>query len=268
MAVPQRQVSAVSQVSSLPPDSTQNQAPPGAHFAVDSGGYLQARSPSPQATPGRNVIPEPTALSSPPQTLHVNVQQANEHAGEEENIYDATPRTESIPVQQPPRESTVPPPTEDSSEPEAGGTSPEVLGHKDSQEDSRADNLTIETSPSPSPPPPLAQPAPFHQPVTPDPLTTTITTTNGTPAPATARTTPPASSTNPVDIFEEAKRKAVLRDMEEKIPVFPTEPDVDAQQLAELAAKKKAEEERPQMSATSYPGQEWNPYGEGWEDDD
>jgi hypothetical protein len=56
--------------------------------------------------------------------------------------------------------------------------------------------------------------------------------------------------------------------MEEKIPVFPTEPDVDAQQLAQMAAKKKAEEERPQMSATSYPGQEWNPYGDGWEDDD
>lgn len=24
----------------------------------------------------------------------------------------------------------------------------------------------------------------------------------------------------------------------------------------------------PSMSATSYPGQEWNPYGGGWEEDD
>ena len=76
---------------------------------------------------------------------------------------------------------------------------------------------------------------------------------NGTPKPSSS-----------VDIFEEAKRKMLLREQEEKIPVFPTEPDINAANAAAAAAAaKKKEEEVPQMSATSYPGQEWNPYGDG-----
>ncbi len=76
-----------------------------------------------------------------------------------------------------------------------------------------------------------------------------------------------AAKSSSADIFEEAKRKMLLREQEEKIPVFPTEPDMEAATAA--AAKKKDEEELPHMSATSYPGQEWNPYGEGfdsWDD--
>ncbi|KAK4177544.1 hypothetical protein QBC36DRAFT_326724 [Triangularia setosa] len=63
-----------------------------------------------------------------------------------------------------------------------------------------------------------------------------------------------------IAIFERAKKKAeeerIAQDrmvMEEKIPVFDDEM---------MNAGKKKEEERVQMSATSYPGQEWNPYGE------
>ncbi|KAB5559812.1 hypothetical protein GE09DRAFT_1114513 [Coniochaeta sp. 2T2.1] len=301
-AVPQRQVSAVSHVSSLQPDnnSTQRQAPTttaGAQFAVDSG-FLQARSPSPQVTSERNISPEPpAALSPPPQQpqMHINVQQANEngHVEEQDNIYDATPRTETSPVQHRLQEQTMSPPAEEPAEPKASGTGHEVLEHRDQQLErpkQPPQHLAINTHTSPSPsPPPIAQPAPVHQPVEQhtvestttsapaptDDAATTTTVTNGTtfastsPPPAASRTTPPAvPSNNPVDIFEEAKRKAIMRDMEEKIPVFPTEPDMNSQALAELAAKKKAEEERPQMSATSYPGQEWNPYGEGWVDEE
>ncbi|CAK7219482.1 hypothetical protein SCUCBS95973_003837 [Sporothrix curviconia] len=56
--------------------------------------------------------------------------------------------------------------------------------------------------------------------------------------------------------FEDYKRRLMLKDLEEKIPVFIPEPDDD------LAAQKQKEQEEPTMSATSYPGQEWNPYDE------
>lgn len=56
--------------------------------------------------------------------------------------------------------------------------------------------------------------------------------------------------------FEDYKRRQMLKDLEEKIPVFVPEPD------EELAAQKQKQQEEPAMSATSYPGQEWNPYEE------
>lgn len=194
--------------------------------------------------------------------MHINVHKANEHDSEQEDIYGATPRTEIHPIQQPTRESAVSAPDDELAEPKGGGTSHEVLEHRETQEapsPQGPQDLAIETDSSPSPSSPLSQPAPIHS----SPAANTdAERTNDT---------RPASPTNnnPADIFEEARRRAVLRDMEEKIPVFPTEPDMEAQQLAQLAAKKKEEEEeRPQMSATSYPGQEWNPYGEGWDDDE
>lgn len=63
------------------------------------------------------------------------------------------------------------------------------------------------------------------------------------------------------EIFDEHKRRQLIRDMEEKIALMP-EPN-----MLEPTRKKK-EDDLPMMSATSYPGQEWNPYGEGFEDDD
>lgn len=67
------------------------------------------------------------------------------------------------------------------------------------------------------------------------------------------------------EIFEEHKRKQLVRDMEEKIALNPTEPD--NMMMLGPGGKKKGED-APVMSATSYPGQEWNPYGEAWIDDD
>lgn len=52
----------------------------------------------------------------------------------------------------------------------------------------------------------------------------------------------------------------LIREQEEKIPVFPEEPDMNLAAIA--AAKKKEQEEQPVMTATSYPGQEWHPYGD------
>ncbi|KAK4649673.1 uncharacterized protein QC761_121110 [Podospora bellae-mahoneyi] len=90
-------------------------------------------------------------------------------------------------------------------------------------------------------------------------------------ASATVATLKPASPSNKttqtgavarenIAIFERAKKKAeeerIAQErmvMEEKIPVFDDEM---------MNAGKKKEDEKVQMSATSYPGQEWNPYGE------
>ncbi|KUI57028.1 hypothetical protein VP1G_04392 [Cytospora mali] len=63
------------------------------------------------------------------------------------------------------------------------------------------------------------------------------------------------------EIFEEHKRKQLLRDMEEKIAINPTEPQM-------LETRRKKDDDAPMMSATSYPGQEWNPYGDGWVEDE
>ncbi|EAQ90016.1 hypothetical protein CHGG_06635 [Chaetomium globosum CBS 148.51] len=78
-----------------------------------------------------------------------------------------------------------------------------------------------------------------------------------------------AAAKDNVAIFERAKKKAEEQReaerrlmMEEKIPVF-SEGETDPNNA------KNDTEARPQMSATSYPGQEWNPYGdgfEGWDD--
>jgi hypothetical protein len=96
--------------------------------------------------------------------------------------------------------------------------------------------------------------------VTTTPTGTTTTTATGT-GTAPAQNGGAAAKDN-VAIFERAKKKAEEQReaemrliLEEKIPVF------DEDQL--LGAKKRSEEERVQMSATSYPGQEWNPYGDG-----
>ncbi|PSR78476.1 hypothetical protein BD289DRAFT_443899 [Coniella lustricola] len=67
------------------------------------------------------------------------------------------------------------------------------------------------------------------------------------------------------EIFEEHKRRQLVRDMEEKIAIMPTDADQDG---LELAPPSRRNEEIPVMSATSYPGQEWNPYGDGFEDDE
>ncbi|CAK7272857.1 hypothetical protein SEPCBS119000_005343 [Sporothrix epigloea] len=67
----------------------------------------------------------------------------------------------------------------------------------------------------------------------------------------------------PAQEYEEYKRRQMLKDLEEKIPVVIPEPDHN------LVAQEHKENEEPAMSATSYPGQEWHPYGEfDYEDDE
>lgn len=61
------------------------------------------------------------------------------------------------------------------------------------------------------------------------------------------------------EIFDEHKRKQLVRDMEEKIAIMPEPPMLEPPRRVE---------DVPMMSATSYPGQEWNPYGDGFEEDD
>ena len=71
--------------------------------------------------------------------------------------------------------------------------------------------------------------------------------------------TPPKAHSTDRELFEKAKQQRLLREQEEKIPVFTPEPDTVIQ-------PKKEEEDLPMMSATSYPGQEWNPYEAGFGD--
>jgi len=92
----------------------------------------------------------------------------------------------------------------------------------------------------------------------------TATTTGGSAA-APAQNGGAAAKDN-VAIFERAKKKAEeQREMErrmmleEKIPVF----DADADEGGPGGKQNGDGEAAPVMSATSYPGQEWNPYGEG-----
>ncbi|EON97040.1 hypothetical protein UCRPA7_7441 [Phaeoacremonium minimum UCRPA7] len=249
----QRQVSAVSQVSSLHPSPPQQQEHTIAN--VISGGINtlpsqsspHASSPSPQITPDRNVSPEPPAPQSPV-NLNVNIQAANNV--QEENIYDATPRNSVPPPsrQQQPADVVIESPSAEPASKFAG----RPQDHADTRStisarsDERPKDLVIETAP------PVSE-----------------NTANGhhdrPERPANGNGKPVQSS---ADIFEEMKRKQLLREQEEKIPVNPTEPDMHAALAA--AAKKKDEDDVPQMSATSYPGQEWNPYGgaeyEDWND--
>ncbi|KAK3948049.1 hypothetical protein QBC32DRAFT_269638 [Pseudoneurospora amorphoporcata] len=128
----------------------------------------------------------------------------------------------------------------------------------------------------------------LHQPTEPEAPNGVIATASGFLIAPSPSNSPPTDPSNPKgivkpltdrSIFEEAKRKQLLREQEEKIPVFSDDDNIngggmDQNGAAAAGGKKKGEEEDavPMMSATSYPGQEWNPYdfggegGEGWED--
>ncbi|KAM7205708.1 hypothetical protein V8F33_001034 [Rhypophila sp. PSN 637] len=242
--VPQRQVSAVSQISMQPESHQPNHTiSPMSHTL--SGQQSHNTSPSPQNMPDRTVSPEPQpanqSLAPPPVTTPRSSRQV-----EDDNIYDATPRQSFMPqnraqAQQPPPPVPIQsspiikreqPPVQPVSEPSSPTPPPAKLA--DSSEPNGNGSSTNEPPAVPSPP----------------------THINGKPI------------TSSADIFNEEKRKMLIREQEEKIPVFPTEPDIDMAAMAAAAKKKKEAEEMPQMSATSYPGQEWNPYGDGGFDGD
>ncbi|KAK3943914.1 hypothetical protein QBC46DRAFT_375702 [Diplogelasinospora grovesii] len=263
--VPQRQVSAVSQMSfqpaSVSPPQRSNVLSPGSRL-----GSSPTASPSPQVTPERAVSPEPAVQSSaPPNSVAHDsravspeppaqsfapprsfLDQQTHQRVEHDNIYDATPRTS---VQSPPPQHVdglgnngMVAPAENA-ELKANGSSHGAVEPNAKE----PEHVVVATSPPPEEP----IPHPGHH-----VAVAQSSTANGTGAP------PKPSS---ADIFEEAKRKMLLREQEEKIPVFPTEPDMTA--AAAATTKKKDEEELPRMTATSYPGQEWNPYGDGGYED-
>lgn len=225
------------------------------------------------------VSPEPV-VRSPPPVKNIGVEKANQHHVEHDNYYDATPRTSAAQLE---HSADVGATTEESEAKHASS------GHGDLVTEGQAvQNHTLETASSPAAVQPAAEitpqpdpvqvitsepavtePQPVHppatsssaltseEPIAPDPVPNNSLHINTTTA-----TTNSATPPKPIDIYEEARRKAMLRDMEEKIPVFPTEPDMEGQARAEAEARRK-QEDLPQMSATSYPGQEWNPYGGG-----
>jgi hypothetical protein len=240
------------------------------HVAGENGKDNDSNVPTPQMTPQRAVSPEIESLAVPP------IQTAHGGHGED-NIYDATPR-HSLPPSSPQEErqrqfNTL------MEEPKAAGPSHEIVSsprHQHVGQNIEGAHQQSPIAPSQSPSPPLPQePQPavisLRQNVIPTQPADPSHGSAAPPAPPQTSTPPaPAQHSTSAEIYEEAKRQQLLRDQDEKIPVNPTEPDMEAAAAAAAAAKAKSEqEELPAMSATSYPGQEWNPYGdggEGWED--
>ena len=238
---PQRQISAVSQLSAIPPTDVPQTNEPGLRvLSVGDGnvvsGAVVPPTPSPQITPERQTTPE-------------NHVQENKAAPVESLINRVAHQSQSSPppqntqaIRSPPMEQPKPvAPVEAQRE---AITSPH---------ESHREGDAIITPPSPidddgtyklSPPP---VPADGNGEGSSDP--------NGLLArQATIRQTS-------AEQFEEHKRKMLLAAQEEKIPVFPDEPKLED-------VPERRDEDAVQMSATSYPGQEWNPYEFGYEDDE
>ncbi|KAK0717222.1 hypothetical protein B0T26DRAFT_751302 [Lasiosphaeria miniovina] len=311
--VPQRQPSAVSQISTQPggaspPQGSEVVASPISHASLT--GQSPITAPSPHVTPERTVSPEPPAQQQagpkpsilvqdyrravspePPSQLlappNSGLEQRLLQRVDEDNIYDATPRHSvqpPLPLQQL-RRDDIPSqinsfgrraPPGSTAEPKTAGLSHDVVGARSSRETNNhkpSENIIISAADDAAARPPIS-------PASSGPQDNDRETAfarggeNGIIMPSSSsreaeqqqqqqQQQPPQKSTL-VDFVEEAKRKALLREQEEKIPVFPTEPDMDF--AAAAAAKKKEQEELPQMTATSYPGQEWNPYGDGLEE--
>ncbi|KAK1830250.1 hypothetical protein QBC39DRAFT_241530, partial [Podospora conica] len=228
---PQRQVSAVSQASLHPSGAPRSSSP------QVSPPALSDNSTSPHITPDRGVSPEPVQPLTP---RHRPGQQ-----DEEDNLYDATPRQSKVPPQYRDAGSnrtSVASPTE----PKTAGSFQD-LGAKAAEQ----------AQPAKTPPSPVPQ----AEDVAPRPVSPIIYANgdDSRPAPAAESSSKKATASMDRDLFEQAKRQQMMREQEEKIPVFIQEDPVPA--------PKKDDEEIPQMSATSYPGQEWNPYGDvDWED--
>ncbi|KAK0633744.1 hypothetical protein B0T14DRAFT_507766 [Immersiella caudata] len=314
--VPQRQNSAVSQIS-LQPGSQPHGSTFNSPISHVSPAAQSPNTPSPQITPDRAVSPEPAQAApsgvtlqdlrtvSPEQSnqafpppkeikLHVQPPPASEERDdrvasyrkhttqdsrnslqvqpqtprnvEEDNIYDATPRTSMVPENYredghrrngiSAAEPKSPGPSRGTSTPGSPGAvkpAPIPMGGL-----AGGERLSTHSSANSS----------AHSKSVSDASTHSARVTVAEPSSAAANgnmddvdTPPKAISTDRV-LFEEAKRQRLLREQEEKIPVFTPEPDV-------VVKTNKKDEELPQMSATSYPGQEWNPYEAGygdWED--
>ncbi|KAK0723678.1 hypothetical protein B0T21DRAFT_39613 [Apiosordaria backusii] len=276
-----------------PPRSPDRQASNTAapvHIAGASIASHGSRTVSPpQDSPTASPEPIIQGRSSPVQHLQTPTRIADD------NIYDATPRNSQFAPQQQPQQQSQQEQLQQQQQPQQASPPPQkVQQQRDSHSHTRSSpsdadsTITINQSTEPK------SAGPSHDttrpklelkpPADPRPRSNSPPATHHhdsddessdieSPiiASATVATLKPASPSNKttqngavarenIAIFERAKKKAeeerIAQErmvMEEKIPVF----DDDA-----MNAGKKKEDERVQMSATSYPGQEWNPYGE------
>lgn len=184
---------------------------------------------------------------------------------QEDNIYDATPRTTTVPEHY--REDTPLRNGITAAEPKSPGPSRETT--------SPASVAAVQPTITPMIVPPPVERLSVQSTgnsstdsntisdssviASPRPRTSAAAGTNGTEDDENIDNadTPPITMSTARTVFEEAKRQHLLREQEEKIPVLDPQPD---------PVPVKKEDELPQMSATSYPGQEWNPYEAGFGD--
>lgn len=302
--MPQRQPSAVSQVSSLQGSPPVNQGPATAHPSPETN-FLVVHAQEANGSAATNqhvslqrgsVIPEPPVKQAPPVEQELDVPRTSTpppRAVEEDDIYGATPRGSvrastpakhvtmgNDPFVEPESKFASPPVqqivvgNENSAEPESkfAGPLPDLKG--DSKPVTEAapaqQNSAIDAPPAMVTEPVMAAPvvpqtkktsSPDPEPEAPSPTESELghnqtRKTDG----AAENSSNGVLNEKPVqssqEIFEEHKRKQLLRDQEEKIAVFPSEPEM-------LSLPKKKDDDHIQMTATSYPGQEWNPYGDG-----
>lgn len=284
--MPQRQTSGASQVSSLTTEPTTHKGSPDIQRAqmvqsVQTPVSVHSTRPaSPERQMARVTLrddPLPK-VDTPVASAHVD----------KDDLYGATPRQSAVAAQEqypiehiiisePARQSTT-----DESESKFAGmpagmiveTKPEAKVESPAQQHFVVDSAPVISGPRSATPPPETSPVPpanllvrsksnLPEEEPPSPTESELkpeeanrdeeTNENG----KTTINGKPVQSSQ--EIFDEHKRKQLVRDMEEKIAVMP-EP--------ELLEPPKKTEDVPMMSATSYPGQEWNPYGDGFEEDD
>lgn len=284
--MPQRQTSAASQVSSITTEAATSKGSPDIQrvqvvHPVHTPEPMQPASPERQR--GVTLRDEPLPKVDTPVTAT---------PADREDIYGATPRqsvkaspvvaeeqnlVEHIIVSGPAQESNIEPDSKFAGMPV--DAKPEFKVEPFSQQTFIVDAPPVIVEPkamtpspaatSPSPSPALAVrsklPLPEDEPPSPTESELKLDEANKTGQDAFNSDKIVALGGKPVqssqEIFDEHKRRQLIRDMEEKIALMP-EPDMLE------PTKKKKEDEVPMMSATSYPGQEWNPYGAGFESDD
>jgi len=250
---PQRQISAVSQLSAVPPATVPLTDEPGLRvLSVDGGnvvsGAVVPQTPSPQITPERQKTPESHVhenKAAPVESLIHSVGRRSPPSSPPSQVAERVAPLEperpvvSLNTHDVPPQRTIPTAPVQQSEAGLGSSVPRdaiISPHEGSRE-------AIITPPSP-----IDDDGTYKLSPPPVPTDGESSSANGVLGrQATIRQTS-------AEQFEEHKRKMLLAAQEEKIPVFPDEV------IEEVPEPR--EEDRPQMSATSYPGQEWNPYGD------
>lgn len=285
--MPQRQTSGASQVSSLTTEPATNKASPDVQRAqvVQSDQTPVSIHSAQPASPERQRAP--VTLKDEP-LLKVDTPVTSMPA-DKDDLYGATPRHSAVVAQEnyPIEHGIVSKPAQQSATDESRSkfagmpasmiveSKPELTIASPAQQHFIVDSAPVINEPKSATPPPATSPAPptnllvrsksplpEEEPPSPTESELKPDEAKGNEASDDGKTTTingkPVQSSQ--EIFDEHKRKQLVRDMEEKIAVMP-EPEM-------LEPPKKKTDDVPMMSATSYPGQEWNPYGDGFEEDD